>query len=185
MESTAEREFRLPRRDGDDRFEREVLRHLDAGHNLARWLLRDGPDAEDALQCAAIKAHERFSTMRGDSPKPWFLAIVRNECLNLMRKRSSMRNLEWNLDEEWDAPQPDASGPEEALLKTVEHGNVQAAIDSLPPAHREVVLLREIEDMSYSQIATITGVPIGTVMSRLARARQSLRASLQTWEDSV
>lgn len=153
----------------EDRFEREIVPHLDSGYNLAVWLLRNSHDAEDALQNAAIKAHQRLGSMRGGSAKAWFLAIVRNECMNSARGKK----MEWSLSEERDAPLACGS-PEEEVLQRIQAENISAAINALDAPYREAILLREIEGLSYAEIGSVAQIPIGTVMSRLSRARKML-----------
>jgi len=173
----------LFKRNADSRFEREVLGHLDSGYNLACWLLGNGPDADDALQCASIKAHQSIQSLRGENVKPWFLAIVRNECLNLLRGRASREKRESRL-EDWDFDE-NAQDPETVVLARIEAKELKSAIEALPPAHREAIVLREMEDMSYAEIAAVTKVPIGTVMSRLARARTALSCWRKAREEAL
>jgi len=154
-----------------------VLCHLDAGYNLARWLMGDGHDASDALQNAAIKAYEAYSRLRGE-PKPWFLAIVRNECMNSLRRRNLARAKEWSIETGLEEEAASADSPERTALREYDRESIQSAIDGLPGPQREALLLREMEDLSYQEIADITGVPVGTVMSRLSRARSALQTTL-------
>ncbi|MDY0745210.1 sigma-70 family RNA polymerase sigma factor [Paucibacter sp. R3-3] len=161
----------------NQRFETVVLPHLDAAHNLARWLLRDTAAAEDATQEAALRAFRYFGGLRsGEDPKPWFLAIVRNCCFTaLARRRPELRGLD---EEDWDDPPDTAPQPPQALSAQRERDAVDAALRSLSPALREVIVLRELEDLDYRAIAQIAGVPIGTVMSRLSRARARMKQLL-------
>jgi len=165
-------------------FETLVLAHLDAAYNLARWLVRDDTTAEDLVQDAALRAFRYFGSLRGDQARPWLLGIVRNACFTwLEEQRQQPGRVEW--DEEVvqaagvaaaeDAPE---TGPEAALDGKRTRARVDAAIRSLSPPFREVVVLRELEGLSYGEIAQIAGIPIGTVMSRLARARDVLRTAL-------
>ncbi len=165
------------------RFERGVLPHLDAAYNLARHLLRDPDDAADAVQEAALLAVRNFASFRGagGSGRAWLLAIVRNTCLSHVRRRKA-RGESVPFDE--DAPPPAAAdlggddGPAADFLRTVAAEMVRREVDRLPGPFREAIVLRELEDLSYKEIAEITGAPIGTVMSRLARARRQLAAAL-------
>jgi len=141
--------------------------------------MADDHDASDALQNASIKAFRAFGRFSGGQAKPWFLAIVRNECMSSLRRRNRVRASEWSLEEDQDEGTMESPSPEGALLRQFDVQAIQAAIDALPPPHREVILLRELEDLSYGQIAEVTGVPLGTVMSRLARARTALREALR------
>lgn len=155
-------------------FERNVLTHLDASYNLARWLLGNAHDAEDVVQDAAVRAFASYKSFRGADPKPWFFAIVRNGCMNRIRQRSAT----WGLSVDEFEMSDCAPSPETLAIKAWEAEAVQAAIESLPVDHREMIVLRELEGMSYKEIAGITELPIGTVMSRLARARSRLQRDL-------
>jgi RNA polymerase sigma-70 factor, ECF subfamily len=164
-------------------FEAKVLPHLDAAYNLARWLVRDDHCAQDLVQDAYLKALRYFASFRGDDARPWLLGIVRNTCYTWLgdQKRTG-KLLEFRDDmeaaddaQEWVSPQ---DGPEDSLIKKDERTALHNAIEALPIAFREVLILREIEDMSYESIADILQVPIGTVMSRLSRARALLRHAL-------
>ncbi len=166
--------FHPGKRNSGAEFERTVLSHLDASYNLARWILGDAHDAEDAVQDAAIRAFDAFPTFRGSDAKPWFLAIVRNGCMNRIRQRKDHRNLDWAAESSID----ERSSPEQLVIKAWEAEAVQTAVAALPVDQREIVVLREFEDLSYKEIASVTGLPIGTVMSRLARARSRLQVLL-------
>lgn len=160
------------------RFEAQALPHLDAAYNLARWLARPPLDAEDIVQDAMLRAFRAFDDFRGGDVKPWLLAIVRNCCRNAgsdTRRRAH-------------TPLPDDDGgaiasgdddPEVQAARASESRKLNAAIALLPDEFREVLILREMEEMSYREIAESTGAPIGTVMSRLARARAMLKEKLQ------
>ncbi len=177
------------------RFEQLVLVHLPAAYNLAYLLLRATSEAEDAVQDASIRAYRAFDQLRGESAKPWLLAIVRNVCYRRLQDRKRGRNV-ISLDEAL-LPGGLARGdelamastersPEQAAVLASDRTLLAAAIERLPPVFREVIVLREIEELSYREIADVTGVPIGTVMSRLSRAREELRADMMrvTKEDS-
>jgi RNA polymerase sigma-70 factor (ECF subfamily) len=150
------------------RFEQLVLPHLDAASNLARWLVRSTPEAEDIVQEAMLRAFRSFDGFRGGDARPWLLAIVRNCYFTAMRQKKANAP----LSEDHVAPEPD---PETATVQVDRARKLGAAIESLPPEFREVLVLREMEEMSYREIAAVTAVPIGTVMSRLSRARALLR----------
>jgi len=154
------------------RFERQVLPHVDAAYNLARWLTRNDHDAEDVLQEAMLRAYRFFGGLRGEA-RPWLLAIVRNACWSWLQAN---RPAELAVDE---AGEPDAPGPESILARELDRRAVNAAIAGLPVPFREALVLRELEDFSYKDIARIAGIPIGTVMSRLARARRLLAEALK------
>jgi RNA polymerase sigma-70 factor (ECF subfamily) len=156
------------------RFEAEALPHMDAAYNLARWLSRSAADAEDIVQDAMLRAFRSYDGFKGGDAKPWLLAIVRN-CWRSAAADKRRRANE-PLPEEHETPLtavgPD---PEDAALLASERRALDLAIASIPEEFREVLILREMEDMSYREIADITGTPMGTVMSRLARARALLR----------
>lgn len=169
-------------------FERQALAHMDAAYNLAFWLVRERADAEDVVQDAFLRAFRAFDTMTGDDIKPWLLAIVRNVAyrwLSLRKRRTNVIPLDGVLPgADRDAPGPafeiasDAPSPEDMLLGRADQALVHRALDRLPPAFREAIILREMEELSYRDIARITEAPIGTVMSRLARARDQLKEEL-------
>jgi RNA polymerase sigma-70 factor (ECF subfamily) len=164
-------------------FEAIALPHLDAAYNLARWLLRDDAAAEDAVQEAYLRALRYFGSFRGDNPKPWLLGIVRNTCFTwLQDNRGALQMLEFDEDrdsgEQDLAPERSTDNPEQLLSRKQDSAALNAAIESLPSAFREVLVLRELEELSYDDIARIVGIPAGTVMSRLSRGRSLLRAAL-------
>jgi len=175
------------------RFEATVLPHLDAAYNLARWLVRDQHAAEDIVQDACLRAFRYFDKFHGDDARPWLLRIVRNSCYSWLQdaKRAPMSvtfDDEIELDEsaEITMAMGRSETPETLLIRKAERAEVNAAIKALPAAYREVIILREIEDMPYETIATVMQVPVGTVMSRLSRARGLLRATLQcTFEGKI
>jgi RNA polymerase sigma-70 factor (ECF subfamily) len=153
-------------------FEATFLPHLPAAYNLARWLTRDGHDAEDVVQEATLRAFRSFGGFRGGDGRAWFLAIVRNTCLTWLQ-----RNRPATLTVPFDEVRHGSSGlPQPA--SPMDGDALKRALADLPPEFREAVVLRELEGLSYKQIAGVTGVPIGTVMSRLARGRDLLRQKL-------
>ena len=154
------------------RYEALVLPHLDAAYNLARWLTRNDHDAEDVLQEAMLRAYRHFDSLRGEA-RPWLLAIVRNACWTWLQAN---RPAELAVVDE---PELDTPGPEAILARELDRRAVNQAIAALPVPFREALVLRELEDLSYKEIARIAGVPIGTVMSRLARARRLLMEALR------
>lgn len=158
------------------RFEQIVIPHLDAAYNLARWLMRNEHDAEDAVQEAYLRAFRFFDTFEGGDGRPWLLAIVRNACRTLFQ-RAGARETITEFDEQKHGAGY-AAGPEECLLKQVDIETVRSCIEALPPDYREVVVLREIEELSYKEIAAAVAAPVGTVMSRLSRARGRLQDCL-------
>lgn len=163
------------------RFEAAVLPHLDAAYNLARWLLHDDQAAQDVVQEAYLRALRFFDGFRGGDARPWLLSIVRNTCFTWLRDRGHPAV---EFDEDRDSDQVDpalhepAEGPSQLLERKLERAQVNAAIAALPPMFREMLILRELEALAYSDIAQIVGIPVGTVMSRLSRARAMLRAAL-------
>jgi len=171
------------------RFAARVLPHLGAAYNLARWLVRDGHDAEDVVQDAMLRALRHFDGLRGE-PRPWLLAIVRNAAFSWLAAR---RPQEVALDgDAFDAALAahaagaSASGaapagdPEALAIARAERREIDAAIAALPLVFRETLVLRELEELPYRDIARITDVPIGTVMSRLSRGRSLLAAALRS-----
>ncbi len=156
-------------------FEPLVLQHLDGAFNLARWLMRNDQDAQDAVQESCVKALRSFSAFRGGDFRAWFFTIVRNTCFTAINRSGQAAA----LDEHCDLAADDAVyDPQKIALRSADTARVRAAIDQLPVALRETIVLREIEGMSYKDIGKIIGVPIGTVMSRLARGRSRLQGLL-------
>ncbi len=178
------------------RFEALTLPHMKAAYNFAFWILRSREDAEDVVQEAYISAFRAFEDLRSDDIRPWLFAILRNAAYRSIAARRRSANIisfdagpirddgtsRMTLDIADDAP-----GAEDEMISAAERSRVRAALAELPLAYREVVMLREIEELSYSEIAKITGTVIGTVMSRLARGRKELRAllTLQLEKDEI
>jgi RNA polymerase sigma factor (sigma-70 family) len=161
------------------RFEAQVLPHLDAAYRFARWLTYSPADAEDVVQEAILRAFRSFDSLRGSDVKSWLLVIVKN-CHFTAAKQRQRRDAV-ALPDESDARDGDAMisqmpGPEGAALLRDESKTLDRLLSSLPEEQRTVLWLREIEEMDYAQIAAVTNVPIGTVMSRLARSRAALKA---------
>jgi RNA polymerase sigma-70 factor (ECF subfamily) len=163
-------------------FEARVLPHLDAAYNLARWLLRNEQSAEDAVQEASMRAFRYIESLRGDDALPWLLGIVRNTCFTMLERQSRGPDVIEFDAAEFEAALGASEGlqadPAAQLQQRRTRLQVDAAIRALSPPLREVIVLREFEDLDYALIAKIIAVPIGTVMSRLARAREKLRAVL-------
>ena len=158
-------------------FVEDVVPHLDAAYNLARWLTRNDQDAQDVVQEAFMRAFRFLGGFRGGNVRAWVLRIVRNTSYTWMHQnRPQYPTLEF--DEEFHGPDPRAPTPEEVLSRNDDRSLVQRALRELPPSHREVLILRELEGMSYKEISEIMDMPEGTVMSRLSRARDGLRQSL-------
>jgi RNA polymerase sigma-70 factor (ECF subfamily) len=158
------------------RFRQLVLPHMDAAYSFARFLCRDPSLAEDLVQDAFLRAFKGFAGFRGGDPKAWLFAIVRSSHLTWARSRGATLQAVPDDYEETTAAETDT--PEEALLRQGEVEIVRGAIESLPEPFRETLVLRELEELSYREIAEVTAAPIGTVMSRLARARTMLLAAL-------
>ena len=158
-------------------FEEAALPHLGAAYNLARWLTRDDTDAEDVVQEAYLRAFRHFGSFHGGNGRPWLLAIVRNTCYTWMQQNRAPELLT-AFDEEIHAVAEDHLNPETRLLKKADNELLRQALEELPAEFREVIVLRELEGLSYKQIADVAEIPVGTVMSRLARARKRLQQSL-------
>jgi RNA polymerase sigma-70 factor, ECF subfamily len=158
-------------------FEETVLPHLDAAFNYARWLAKNEAEAEDVLQDACVRAVRFFQSLRGEDPRAWLLTIVRNTWYSRVSRGAA--STETALDERNDDRADDCLDPEEQLLQQHTIDRVRAAIAQLPVDYREVLVLRELEGLSYKEIAGVIGAPIGTVMSRLARARERLLGVLK------
>ena len=160
------------------RFETLALRHLDAAYNLARWLVRNNDDANDIVQDAFLRAMRAFDGFSGDNARPWLLAIVRNTAFTWLRKnRPTSVQVPYEEDIHGGAraesgPEPET--PERHAMRAEDRRAINDALARLPVQLREALVLRELEDMSYREIAAVVGTPIGTVMSRLSRGRQLL-----------
>ena len=154
-------------------YEEALLPHLDAAYNLARWLTRDERDAEDVVQEAYLRAFKHFDAFKGGDARPWLLAIVRNTYYTLIQ-RNRVSEASAPFDEEKDIHISDVPDPETLLLKEADRRMLRRALRKLPPEFLEVIVLREFEELSYKEIAEVVQVPVGTVMSRLARARRRL-----------
>lgn len=165
------------------RFERLALPHLSAAFNLARWLTHNDHDAQDVVQDAYLRALRYIGSLRGDDARAWLLQVVRNTCFSWLEKNRPVELLRFderddNDDALHDVAAPAADEPPAAAARKADRAQINQAIAALPIAYREVLVLRELEDLSYSDIARITDIPIGTVMSRLARARGLMRQAL-------
>lgn len=158
-------------------FEQEVLPHLDAAYNLARWLTRNEHDAEDVVQEAYLRAWKFFSSFRGGNGRSWLLTIVRRTCYTWMQHNRT-NELMTVFDETQHSVEDAVANPETRLLQRAQQQTLHQALEALPVELREIVVLRELEGLSYKEIAAITEVPLGTVMSRLARARKRLQQCL-------
>jgi RNA polymerase sigma-70 factor (ECF subfamily) len=169
----------LTNRERTARFEEQVLVHLDSAYNLARWITRDAGTARDAVQDGCLRAFRAFDQMQGPNARSWFLAVIRNACIDLLREQRGRA-----VDEEYDEDLhgagvlPSGSGaitPEDIVAQASDARWLRGCIDALPREYREVIVLRELEELSYKEISAIVNIPIGTVMSRLARGRDLLQ----------
>jgi len=172
----------MAERDAERDFKTAILPHLDAAYNLARWLMRNPEDAEDVMQDAVVRALTYFAGFRGANPRGWFLQIVRNAAYASMKVNQGLRLVQLASGTD-DEPGFGTLGieladtgddPESALLKSRSQQNIERLLAALPPELREAIVLRELEELSYKEISQITETPIGTVMSRLWRARRLL-----------
>jgi RNA polymerase sigma-70 factor (ECF subfamily) len=157
-------------------FEKTMLPHLDAAYNLARWLTRNEHDAEDIVQEAYLRAFRFFDGFRGGDGRSWLLAVVRNTALTWLRREKTAPQV--SFDEEVHGPRSGTVTVEAKLVEGARFAMLRNCLDLLPVEFREVVVMREMEGMSYRDIAEAASAPIGTVMSRLSRARQSLQACI-------
>ena len=164
-----------------DSFEALVLPHMRAGYNLARWLLRNDHDAEDVTQEAIVRAFRFFDGFNGDNPRAWLLTVVRNSAYTFLQQNRA-RELGTEFDEVLHS-EPASNGrasetPEVLVLRSAQQRLLSEAVEALPFEFREVFVLREMEGLSYKEIADVARIPIGTVMSRLSRARRQLQAAV-------
>lgn len=156
-----------------DGFDEVVLPHLDAGYRLARWLIRNDHDAQDIVQEASLRAFRHFATFTGGNGRAWFLRIVRNTCSSLRHRRCCTS--EDLFDEQYHSRGLTSGNPEILLLQADDVVLIERAMRLLPKRSRDLLRLRELEGLSYREMADVMGIPIGTVMSGLARARQAFR----------
>jgi RNA polymerase sigma-70 factor (ECF subfamily) len=154
-----------------------LVAHMDAAYNLARYLMRNETEAEDVVQSAYVRAISHFAGFRGGDGRAWLLTIVRNSCYDRMRKRgASLQDMDF--DEAVHSGERQKPNPETVALLSERAELVRTSLAELPPASREVIVLRELEQLSYREIANIVGIPLGTVMSRLSRARERLHQTM-------
>jgi RNA polymerase sigma factor (sigma-70 family) len=160
-------------------FENQMLPLMPEAYNLARWMMKNEPDARDVVQDAYLKAFRYFKSFHGDSGRAWLLRIVRNVCYDALRARDSHRNIV-SLDEETAAEVPNSKpSPNVLAIQNSTKLRIREALEALPLEFKTVIILREFDGLSYKEISDIAGVPVGTVMSRLSRARRQLAALLQ------
>ena len=168
-------------------FEQVVLPHMRAGYNLARWLLRNDHDAEDVMQEAVVRALRFFDGFSGTNPRAWLLTVVRNSAYTFLQQNRA-RELDTEFDEDLHN-EPASNGrtsdtPEGLLLRSAQQRFLNDAVEALPVEFREVFVLREMDGLSYKEIADLARIPIGTVMSRLSRARRQLQAAIARREQA-
>jgi RNA polymerase sigma-70 factor (ECF subfamily) len=167
-------------------FERTVLPHLDAAYNLARWLLRNDADADDVTQEACVRAYRFFDSFHGGNAKTWLLTIVRHACYTWLKQHRAEKSTmpfdeqqhSSNNNDPADGNSPFSAGPEALFLQAADRRLLQRCLEALPLEFRETLVLRELEGLSYKEISAVMEVPIGTVMSRLARGRGLLQQQL-------
>ena len=172
----------MPHDDRRRRFELLALPHLDAAYNFARWLAGNTTDAEDVVQDAYLRAYRYFDAFQGGNFRVWLLTIVRNAFVTWVKENRSGRMvfvpdtpLAETADTDETAWGSKPRDPEALLMNSIDSQTLNRLMEKLPPRYREVLLLREVEDLAYKEIADVIGVPMGTVMSRLSRARLALR----------
>jgi RNA polymerase sigma-70 factor (ECF subfamily) len=164
-------------------FEEIMLPHLNAAHNLARWLTGNGDEAQDVVQEAYLRAFRFFDGFRGGDGKAWLLAVVRNTCFTLHRRSKEKVTME-SFDEASHSSKAQAADPAETLADAAKMTALRNCIGTLPAEFREVLVMRELEEMSYQQISETASLPLGTVMSRLSRARKRLEECARRWRKS-
>ena len=171
------------------RFRDAALPYLDDLYTLARYFMRDQADAEDAVQECYLRALRHFDSYRGPAMKPWLLTILRNVCNAEFARRGKKETPADHTEEESEAASPiwqePQASPETALLRQQDGDTIRRLVAALPHQFREAIVLREINDLSYHEIAQVAGVPVGTVMSRLARARSMLRSAWHVAEGAT
>ena len=159
------------------RFEQTILPHLDAAYNLARWLTRNEQDAQDMVQEASLRAFRFFDGFRGGDARAWLLTTVRNTCYTWLEQNRRSRATT-SFDEEYHGIEEEGLNPSTLAIKSNDLALLKESLEELPDEFREVIVLRDLEELSYKQIAEVINAPLGTVMSRLARARGQLKRIL-------
>jgi RNA polymerase sigma factor (sigma-70 family) len=154
-------------------FEQTIVPHMNAAYNIALWLTRNPHNAEDVVQEAYLRAFRFFGGFNGNDAKAWVLTIVRNTCLTWLRREHAGGTV-LAFEEQTHSPERENTNPEAMLVNKSNLGQLQRCVEALPLEYREIVVLRELEELSYKEIADIAGIPIGTVMSRLSRGRKRL-----------
>ena len=159
-------------------FEAQILPHLRAGYTLARFLLRAEQDADDVLQESLLRAFRSFDGFRGGDARLWLLAVVRNACWSFLEGKRGRRESAYEEDAHGQRGPGRDETPEVLLLRSLQQRELEEAVAALSEEHREALVLREVEGLSYKEIAQVARIPIGTVMSRLSRARRQVQAAL-------
>jgi RNA polymerase sigma-70 factor (ECF subfamily) len=155
-------------------FEQTIVPHLNAAYNLARWLTRNQHDAEDLVQEAYLRAFRFFGSFHGGDGRAWLLSVVRNTCLTWLSKKSGGASVAVEFNEQLHGDTSASMNAENAMIRDSRIDSLRDCVETLPVEYREIIILRELEELSYRQISEIAGVPIGTVMSRLSRGRERL-----------
>lgn len=155
-------------------FEKAIVPHLNAAHSLARWLTRNQQDAEDVVQEAYLRAFRFFDGFRGGDGRAWLLAVVRNTSLSWRGRQTGAASASIAFDEQVHGTTEEAENVEEVLIRNSKIDSLRTCVEALPVEYREVIVMRELEELSYREISAVAGIPIGTVMSRLSRGRMRL-----------
>ncbi len=155
-------------------FEQTIVPHLNAAYNLARWLTRNQHDAEDLVQEAYLRAFRFFGSFHGGDGRAWLLSVVRNTCLTWLSKKTGGASSAVEFNEQVHGSATASMDAENAMIRDSRIDSLRDCVETLPVEYREIIVLRELEELSYRQISEIAGVPIGTVMSRLSRGRERL-----------
>jgi RNA polymerase sigma-70 factor (ECF subfamily) len=161
-------------------FEHTIVPHLNDAHNLARWLTRNQQDAEDVVQEAYLRAFRFFDGFHGGDGRAWLLAVVRNTCISWMGRRTGAESTSVEFDEHVHRAADEAESAEQVLIRNSKIESLRACVETLPVEYREVIVMRELQELSYREISEVAGIPIGTVMSRLSRGRMRLLDCMET-----
>jgi RNA polymerase sigma-70 factor (ECF subfamily) len=155
-------------------FEQTIVPHLNAAYNLARWLTRNQHDAEDLVQEAYLRAFRFFDSFHGGDGRAWLLSVVRNTCLTWLSKKTGGASMAVEFNEQIHGDTTASTNAENIMIRDSRIDSLRDCVETLPVEYREIIVLRELEELSYRQISEIAGIPIGTVMSRLSRGRERL-----------
>jgi RNA polymerase sigma-70 factor (ECF subfamily) len=172
--------FRTRANESQLRFDTLITPHAPSAYNLARWLLGNDADAEDVLQDSLVRAFRSIESLRTTNVRAWLLQIVRNMAYTTLRAKKTAADQ--SIEDMGDTAAGDDSNPMTLVLQSIDRANLHRAIDALPVEYREAIVLRELEGLSYREISEVSGIPIGTVMSRLARARTRVQQALSATE---